>query len=70
MDAFNLSEVKNQRNQLLSQSDWTQLPDSPLTDEQKTAWAVYRQELRDLPSIISENVENWFDVSFPVRPQN
>jgi len=34
------------RNQLLTASDWTQLPDVPL--ETKEAWAAYRQALRDL----------------------
>jgi hypothetical protein len=33
----------------LSKCDWTQIPDVPLTEEQKTAWINYRQELRDLP---------------------
>jgi len=68
MDAMNLSQVRNQRDQLLAQSDWTQMPDSPLGAEVKAAWAQYRQELRDLPSNIPENVENWFDVVFPNRP--
>jgi uncharacterized protein YjiS (DUF1127 family) len=42
--------VRRKRNQLLTQSDWTQLADAPLTQEQKNAWAVYRQALRDVPS--------------------
>jgi hypothetical protein len=33
--------------QALQNSDWTQLPDVPLTEEQKAAWATYRQALRD-----------------------
>jgi len=39
------------RAMLLEGSDWTQMPDSPLTDEQRQAWATYRQALRDFPSI-------------------
>jgi len=39
-------EVRTQRDALLSQSDWTQVPDAPV-DQQ--AWAEYRQALRDLP---------------------
>ena len=35
------------RNRLLAASDWTQLPDAPVD---KTAWAIYRQNLRDFPS--------------------
>jgi hypothetical protein len=34
------------RNSLLSGSDWTQLADVPLTEDCKTAFAAYRQELR------------------------
>ena len=68
MDAMNLLQVRNQRNQLLAQSDWTQMIDSPLTAEQKSAWAIYRQALRDLPSTITEETENWFDVVFPNCP--
>jgi hypothetical protein len=50
---------KLRRNHLLTTSDWTQLPDSPLTEEQKQAWREYRQLLRDLP----DNNWNW-----PVPP--
>jgi hypothetical protein len=39
-------EVRNERNALLSHSDWTQVPDAPVD---AAAWAYYRQELRDLP---------------------
>jgi hypothetical protein len=39
----------------LSSSDWTQLPDSPLSAEKKQEWATYRQQLRDLLSDTSAN---------------
>jgi hypothetical protein len=52
------------RNQLLSASDWTVLPDSPLTDEEKSAWIIYRQELRDFPS-----QDGWVDLEFPANPE-
>jgi hypothetical protein len=42
--------IRAERNFLLSQSDWTQLADAPLSPEQKQAWTVYRQALRDVPS--------------------
>lgn len=32
---------------LLNGSDWTQIPNNPLTPEYSAEWAVYRQELRD-----------------------
>lgn len=40
--------IRNERNQLLLESDWTQLPDSPITPEKKTEYQTYRQELRDV----------------------
>lgn len=42
-------QIRAQRNSLLTLCDWTQLPDAPLTAEQKQAWAEYRQALRDVP---------------------
>jgi len=45
-DLFDYS--KAWRNRELAATDWTQLPDCPLTS--KDEWAVYRQELRDLPA--------------------
>lgn len=38
----------SKRNALLADSDWTQLPDVPLSAEDKAAWAAYRQQLRDI----------------------
>ena len=37
-----------ERNQLLTDSDWTQIPNNPLTPEKQQQWATYRQELRDV----------------------
>jgi hypothetical protein len=45
---LNVDEVRNHRNKLLKLSDWTQMPDSPLSPEKKQEWAVYRQALRDM----------------------
>lgn len=41
--------IRNDRNGRLALSDWTQLPDVPLSSEVKAAWATYRQALRDVP---------------------
>ena len=43
------AEVRAQRDTLLSKTDWTQMPDSPLNDEAKAAYQTYRQALRDVP---------------------
>ena len=46
-DAEQATNVRNQRTEKLSECDWTQLADSTAD---KTAWATYRQSLRDVPS--------------------
>lgn len=58
-----LSKIRVERNQLLSVYDWTQLPDAPLSLEEKQAWAVYRQQLRDFPDNCDIN-----NPIFPVKP--
>lgn len=52
IDANELAIVKSNRNNLLNQSDWTQLPNNPLTTEKQEEWNVYRQKLRDIPKTI------------------
>ncbi len=59
--------VRIERNTLLTESDWTQMPDSPLTDSKKIAWSTYRQSLRDLPSNNS-SASSYDDVTFPSEP--
>lgn len=54
-------EVRAKRNQLLAESDWTQVADAPVD---QTAWAAYRQELRD----ITEQAGFPTDVIWPVAP--
>ena len=44
------TSIRAQRNARLAGTDWTQGPDSPLTDAKKAKWVTYRQELRDYPS--------------------
>ena len=55
---------RGERDSLLSQSDWTQLADSPLSDSKKTEWATYRQALRDLPA----STTDYENVTFPTPP--
>ena len=47
---LDLSHVRQQRDGLLRESDWTDLPNAPLTAEKVTEWVTYRQELRDYPA--------------------
>jgi hypothetical protein len=43
------AEVRQQRNELLADCDWTQLPDAPLDADAKLAWQLYRETLRMVP---------------------
>ncbi len=59
--------IRNNRNSLLTESDWTQMTDSPLSASKKTEWATYRQALRDLPANNS-SATSFDDVTFPTEP--
>jgi len=37
-----------ERNRLLAESDWTQIPDTPILASKRAEWATYRKALRDL----------------------
>jgi hypothetical protein len=54
-------EVREIRNQLLQECDWTQLGD--ISTETKNIWSNYRQELRDVT-----NQSNPFNINWPVKP--
>mgnify|MGYP006104287265 CR=1 FL=1 len=47
---LNLSDIRVRRDGTMTSCDWTQGPDSPLSDAKKAEWATYRQELRDYPA--------------------
>jgi hypothetical protein len=51
--------MRQQRNRLLQESDYRALPDYPQRDK----WILYRQELRDFPTV-------WLpDRPFPKKPE-
>lgn len=61
--AMEWENVRTKRNILISRTDWTQLPDVPLTAEKRQQFQDYRKSLRD----ITEQT-NPFEVSFPIEP--
>lgn len=66
-DESNIDEIiRGIRGALLDRSDWTQLPDSPLTDAERAEWATYRQALRDITETYADNL---LEVEFPDAPQ-
>jgi hypothetical protein len=56
--------LRSERDTLLARSDWTQMPDAQLTEEQKQAWQIYRQQLRDLPETADIN-----NIIYPAKPE-
>lgn len=54
-------DVRRRRDAMLSECDWTQLPD--VAESTRAAWVPYRQALRDLTSAASPA-----DVVWPVAP--
>lgn len=59
-----LTMLRANRNELLAASDWTQTPDSPLSETQQQSWRDYRQALRDLPA----NTTDPANPTWPTKP--
>lgn len=64
IDHIELTELRETRNDMLSSSDWTQLSDTNLSDDQKDEWKSYRQSLRD----ITDTYKNIAEVVWPISP--
>ena len=60
-DAMAWDAVRAKRDSLLAASDWTQVADAPVD---AAAWAVYRQQLRDVP----QSFDDPADVEWPIPP--
>ena len=58
-----LARLRRERDQLLAQSDWRDLPSYPGADQE--AWRTYRQQLRDLPA----DTEDASNPIWPEKPQ-
>ena len=60
------------RDELLLDSDWTQVSDNKLSDSKKTEWQTYRQKLRDMPTTktatFQELVLNEGHSDYPTKP--
>jgi hypothetical protein len=56
--------LRNKRNKMLIETDWTQLNDVNIPNKQE--WNDYRQLLRDLPT----NTINPFKIQWPLRPDS
>ena len=63
-DARKWAAVRAERDRRLSECDWKQVADAPLTATEKQAWADYRQALRDVP----QDFDSPDDVVWPETP--
>lgn len=63
-DGDRMTYLRHVRDLLITVSDWTQAADSPLTADERAAWATYRQALRDLPA----NYGGDGPIPWPVAP--
>ena len=58
------NEVRSERNRLLTECDWTQMSDTPISGSKLTEWQTYRQSLRDITS-----QSNPFEIIWPTKPE-
>ena len=59
--------IRRPRAFFLAQSDWTQLPDAPLTEAKKAEWAAYRQQLRAMPTVYA-SIQDISELVIPTQP--
>ena len=59
--AIKWEDIRSRRDNLMAESDWRSMPDSPTMS---SAWKTYRQALRDLPA--SESDPD--DITWPTKP--
>ena len=61
---MNWAATRSRRDNLILETDFTQIADSPLTPEKKAEFTAYRQALRDIPQIY----DNPDDIVWPIKP--
>tara|TARA_B110000261_G_scaffold76439_1_gene88365 strand:- start:25 stop:345 length:321 start_codon:yes stop_codon:yes gene_type:complete len=67
---YSINKLRDERNILLAESDWTQVLDVSLSNMDE--WKAYRQVLRDLPqtqpNITTDLAGNIIENVFPEKP--
>ena len=61
---FGIDQFRALRNDALNSTDWTQLPDAPISAEKVAEYKTYRQTLRDLPA----NTTDYTYENIPLEP--
>jgi len=60
-----IEDILAKRNKLLTESDYTQVLDYPISEEKRKEWQKYRQELRDITTQLSYPQR----VRWPTKPE-
>jgi hypothetical protein len=61
------NQIKGTRTLRLNLTDWTQVADNNLTEEQRAGWRTYRQALRDITTT-NQDIEVYDQVVWPTPP--
>ena len=61
------TQIRRERDKLLTESDWTQANDTALASAKVTEWATYRTKLRTLPADQSSKT-TYADITWPPLP--
>jgi len=64
---IDLKYLRNKRNRLLSECDWIELVNAPLTADKKSKWQTYRTTLRNLTNGL-DTVDKVNNVTWPTKP--
>ena len=67
--------LREERNKLIAETDWTQLKDIDLDIIRERNWKNYRQALRDLPAKSNPKLDNFGNldmasVTWPTKPSS
>ena len=65
--SYPLQELREKRNVLLAETDWTGLADTALTNEKLAEWKLYRQHLRNLPDGL-DTEDKVKEATWPTKP--
>ena len=61
------TNIRRERDRLLTNSDWTQANDTALASAKVTEWGTYRTKLRTLPADQSSKT-TYADITWPTQP--
>ena len=70
LDGEAMKRLRIHRDNLLKETDWVVTKASETGVAETTAWKTYRQELRDLPSSATPEIDGMFikNVTWPTKP--